>query len=28
MHGLELDKDDEYVFFLHFLTESNDYPEK
>ena len=28
MHGLELDDNDEYVFFLCFLTDSNDYPEK
>jgi hypothetical protein len=28
MHGLELDEDDEYVFFIRFLTDSNDYPEK
>jgi hypothetical protein len=28
MHGLELDKEDVYVFFLHLLTDSNNYPEK
>ena len=28
IHGLELDEDDAYTFFLRFLTDSNDYPEK
>jgi hypothetical protein len=28
IHGLELDGDDSYMFFLRFLTDSNDYPEK
>jgi hypothetical protein len=28
MHGIELDNDDQYLFFPRILTDSNDYPEK
>ena len=28
MHGIELDDDDQYLFFPRNLTDSNDYPEK
>jgi len=28
MHGIELDDDNQFLFFPRILTDSNDYPEK